>query len=64
VVVVDDAVATGATARACLRQVAGADAEHVVLAVPVGSPDAIEDLRGDAHEVIVVESPPLFRAVG
>lgn len=41
VVVVDDGVATGATARACLRQVEEAGADHVTLAVPVGSPDSM-----------------------
>lgn len=64
VVIVDDGIATGATARACLRQVHDAGAEGVVLAVPVGSPDTIEDLRGEGEEVLVVESPPHFRAVG
>ena len=64
VLVVDDGVATGATAKACLRQVREAGAESVVLAVPVGSPDTLEDLYADADAVIAVESPPHFRAVG
>ena len=64
VVVVDDGIATGATARACLRQVADAGAERVILAVPIGPPDVIEDLYADADEVIAVESPPHFDAVG
>lgn len=64
VVIVDDGIATGATARACLRQVAEAGAERVILAVPVGSPDVIEDLSTDADEVIAVQSPPHFGSVG
>lgn len=64
IVIVDDGIATGATARACLRQVDEAEAERVVLAVPVGSPDVIEELRADADEVIAVESPSHFSAVG
>lgn len=64
VIIVDDGIATGATARACLRQVREADAEHVILAVPVGSPDVIEKLHTDADDVIAVESPPHFSAVG
>lgn len=63
-VVVDDGIATGATARACLRQLRGADAAHVVLAVPVGPPDAIESLRAEADVIVAVETPPHFRAVG
>jgi predicted phosphoribosyltransferase len=64
VVVVDDGVATGATAIACLRQVAAAGAERVVLAVPVGSPDTVERLGREADEVLCVETPPHFQAVG
>lgn len=64
VVVVDDGVATGATAMACLRQVQEADATHVVLAIPVGSPDSIQQLESEADEVIVIQTPQDFRAVG
>lgn len=64
VVIVDDGIATGATARACLRQVYEAGADRVVLAVPVGSPDVIEDLEDDADDVLAVQSPPHFSAVG
>jgi predicted phosphoribosyltransferase len=64
VLVVDDGVATGATAKACLRQVEDAGARYVATAVPVGSPDAIEDLRSEADDVFVIQSPPHFGAVG
>ena len=64
VVVVDDGLATGATARACLRQVREAGAEHVVLALPVASPDSIDAVAGDADETVVLQTPPHFRAVG
>jgi len=64
VVVVDDGVATGATAIACLRHVAAAGAERVVLAVPVGAPDTVERLGSEADEVLCVETPPHFQAVG
>jgi predicted phosphoribosyltransferase len=64
VVVVDDGVATGATTIACLRQVRDAGAARVVLAVPVGPPDTLERLSGEADDVICVETPPQFGAVG
>jgi putative phosphoribosyl transferase len=64
VVVVDDGVATGATAMACLRQVQEADATHVVLAVPVGSPDSVRQLESEADEVVSLQTPQDFRAVG
>ncbi|WP_049972345.1 phosphoribosyltransferase [Haladaptatus cibarius] len=64
VVVVDDGVATGATTIACLRQVRNAGADYVVLAVPVGSPRSIERLYDDADDVMCLETPPHFSAVG
>ncbi len=64
VVVVDDGVATGATAIACLRQVREANAAHVTLAVPVGPPGSLGDLEDEADEVISLRTPADFRAVG
>lgn len=64
VVVVDDGVATGATAIACLRQVREAGAAHVVLAVPVGSPESIDELEAEADDIVALETPRDFRAVG
>mgnify|MGYP006274653537 CR=1 FL=1 len=64
VVVVDDGVATGATTIACLRQIRAAGAARVVLAVPVGPPDTIERLGAEADEILCVETPPSFMAVG
>lgn len=64
VVVVDDGVATGATAMACLRQLQEADAAYIILAVPVGSPTSLAQLKDEADEVIALETPSNFRAVG
>lgn len=64
VVVVDDGLATGATARACLRQVREAGAERVVLAVPVGSPDSLAAIEAEVDEVVALERPTNFGAVG
>eukprot|EP00983_Pelagomonas_calceolata_P092349 1157653-Pelagomonas_calceolata.AAC.9 len=38
-------------------------AERVVLAVPVGSPDTVAELREAGYEVLCVVQPPVFRAV-
>jgi predicted phosphoribosyltransferase len=64
VVIADDGVATGATTIACIRQVRNAGAARIVLAVPVGPPDTIERLHAEADEVLCVEAPPHFGAVG
>ena len=64
VVVVDDGVATGSTIKACLQMLANSEAEHIVLAVPVGPPDTVEELREMADEVVCLETPSGFRGVG
>ena len=64
VVVVDDGLATGATAIACLRQVRAADAARVVFAVPVGPPDSVDRVREECDEVVAIETPRSFGAVG
>ncbi|MFJ8859740.1 phosphoribosyltransferase family protein [Streptomyces sp. NPDC102451] len=64
VVVVDDGVATGATARAACQVARAQGAAHVVLAVPVASPDVAARLREDVDEVVCLSTPQLFSAVG
>ncbi|MFU8867227.1 phosphoribosyltransferase [Natronococcus sp.] len=64
VVVVDDGVATGATAIACLRQVREAGAAALTLAVPVGSPETVTALEAEADVVVALVTPGNFRAVG
>lgn len=64
VVVVDDGLATGVTARAALRRVRRERPSRVVLAVPVGAPDTVRSLRSEADEVVCLLEPPDLGAVG
>jgi predicted phosphoribosyltransferase len=64
VVVVDDGVATGATAIAALRWVRAAGAARVMFAAPVGPPDALVRLGDECDEVVLLETPVGFGAVG
>ena len=64
VIVVDDGLATGGTARAATHTVRALGAARVVLAVPVGSPDSVRSLSEDADDVIVLHSPPELRSIG
>jgi len=63
-VVVDDGAATGSTARAACLVARARDAGRVIVAVPVGSAQAVASLRRDADEVICLHTPVPFAAVG
>jgi putative phosphoribosyl transferase len=63
-VVVDDGVATGATAGAALRWARGKGAARVLFAAPVGPPDTRARLGDESDDVVLLETPPGFRAVG
>lgn len=64
VVVVDDGIATGATLRAALDVVRAQDPGRLVVAVPIAPPDAIRWLQETADDVVVLETPAAFFAVG
>jgi putative phosphoribosyl transferase len=64
VVVVDDGVATGATAAAALRWARAAGANRVVFAAPVGPPAARTRLEAEADDVLLLREPIGFLAVG
>jgi putative phosphoribosyl transferase len=64
VVIVDDGIATGFTLRAAIESVRRRGALRVVVAAPVASAQAASDMRVAADEVIVLDEPDDFRAVG
>jgi predicted phosphoribosyltransferase len=64
VVVVDDGLATGVTARAALRRVRRERPSRHLLAVPVGAPDTVRSLAREADEVVCPEQPHDLGAVG
>ena len=64
VIVVDDGLATGVTARAALRAGRAGGAARTVLAVPVASAPSIEALKAETDEVVTLVTPRRFRSVG
>lgn len=63
-IVVDDGLATGYTARAAVAAARARGAARVILAVPVGAPDVVDDLGMLADRVVALSAPPNLRAVG
>lgn len=64
VILVDDGIATGATAKAALLAIRKAAPKRIVLAVPVASTEAVAALQPLADDIICLAIPPMFRAVG
>ncbi len=64
VVVVDDGIATGATAVAAVRWVRGRGAATVIVAVPVAAGQSVARLTREADEVVVLDTPSAFHSVG
>jgi len=63
-IVVDDGLATGLTALAAVGYLRRLGAERVVLAVPVTPRDTAQMLAGYVDELVVLETPAYFSAVG
>lgn len=63
-IVIDDGIATGATTRAALRAIHACLPKKLVLATPVAAPDALESLRSETDEIVCLESPTKFGAIG
>jgi putative phosphoribosyl transferase len=63
-IVVDDGLATGATARAAVRALRAERPAAIVMAAPVGSVTGCAALRGEADALVCPHQPAAFRAVG
>lgn len=64
VIVVDDGLATGSTMIAALHALRSKGTAKLICAVPVAPPDTLEMVQGYADEVVCLEAPMDFRAVG
>jgi putative phosphoribosyl transferase len=63
-IVVDDGIATGATMQVALRATRLRRPAHLVLAVPVAPKDTLRKLRPEVDEIVCLETPRRFMAVG
>lgn len=63
-VLADDGLATGSTMMAAVRHVRSLHPGKVIVAVPVGATEAVNRLKKEADEVICLDTPQPFFAVG
>jgi erythromycin esterase-like protein/predicted phosphoribosyltransferase len=64
VIVIDDGLATGSTMEAAVSALRAQGAARIIAAAPVGAPDSCLRLRTLADEVVCLETPDPFNAVG
>jgi putative phosphoribosyl transferase len=64
VILVDDGIATGGTARAALQALRSRRPKLLVLAVPVAAIDALEALAEGADEIVCLEPSSTLRSIG
>ena len=67
VILIDDGIATGATTLAAINYLKRHEVKKIILAVPVASKESMEKVEreiGEMGEVIVLETPEYFQAVG
>ena len=62
--IVDDGIATGATALVACQVARALGATRVVMAAPVAAPSSVRDVRTVADDVVCLETPTEFTAVG
>jgi len=63
-IVVDDGIATGTTMRAALLAIRRRRPARLILAVPVAPAEVIDALRSDVDEIVALETPADFLAIG
>jgi predicted phosphoribosyltransferase len=64
VILVDDGLATGASMQAAILVVRQKHPARIVVAVPVGPPEVLLSVNAAADQVICLQSPEIFAAVG
>ena len=64
VIVIDDGLATGATMISALHGLRAMKPAKLICAIPVSPPDTLAKVADLADEVVCLEAPPLFQAVG
>lgn len=64
VILADDGMATGATMRAAAEAVRSKDPAKLLIAVPVAAAEAVRLVKKTADDVVCLDTPPFFGAVG
>lgn len=64
VILVDDGIATGITTKAAIQAIREKSPARLILAVPVGPAETMQELKSQVDELICLHTPANFMAVG
>lgn len=64
VIIVDDGLATGATMQAAIKSIRSEGAKKIIVAIPVAPPDTYEKIKEEVDEIVALDTPLYFAAVG
>ena len=64
IILVDDGIATGATIRAAIKAIKQSNCEQLIVAVPIAPESTIHSLKQDVENIICLEKPEPFYAIG
>jgi len=64
VIIVDDGLATGLTMRAAIKSIKQKKAAKIIVAIPVAAQDSLAVIKKEADDVIYLDAPLYFGAVG
>lgn len=64
VIIVDDGIATGASIKAAIYSIKNQKPKKIILAIPVGPKETIEELRKEVDKIVCLKEPEIFFAVG
>tara|TARA_R110002124_G_scaffold233406_1_gene398693 strand:+ start:60972 stop:61649 length:678 start_codon:yes stop_codon:yes gene_type:complete len=64
ILIIDDGLATGSTMKAAIESLRHEHAETIIVAVPVGAPESVEEIKLLADEVLCLQTPSPFYGVG
>ncbi len=64
IILVDDGLATGSTMHAAITSLRQQQPDRIVVAVPVAPPSVYKDFKHEADEIVCLQTPELFHAIG
>jgi len=64
IILTDDGIATGETAKAAIAYLRRKKAKKIILAIPVAPKDSAAHIRRLVNEAVILETPDFFSAVG